>query len=162
MRSLLTGLFVGILAFSTTARAEEIGVRELAHYRLTLADFERFVRASHLIVQVTRAAPRFRDAPLFTKEVTVFGDAAMTATALATRLENDPELAVELQTAKMTPREYAVFAIVLFAARMAHGFVSAGVLRGVPPGVPTDNVAFVDAHGARIATLLEEIGVAKD
>jgi hypothetical protein len=164
MRALLTvALTSGLAASALAARGQgDIGNRELADYRLTLPAFERFLQASHLIVDVTRADARFKDAPLFTEEVAVYGDAAMTATALAVRLENDAGLAAALRTAKMTPREYAVFAITLFAARMAHGFVGAGVLRGVPPGTPTDNIAFVDAHRLRIGGLLKEMGVLKD
>jgi hypothetical protein len=162
MRLLSSIVLVALLAASAMPRAEEIGLREMAAYRLTLPEFERFVRASRSIVEVTLTDPRFRDAPLFTKEVAVFGDAALTATALAKRLEADPELAAALQKARMTAREYAMFAVVLFAARMAHGFVSTGVLRDVPAGVPADNVAFVAAHAPRIAALLKEIGVADE
>ena len=53
-------------------------------------------------------------------------------------------------------------AVVLFGARMAHGFLGSGVLNGIPSGAPTDNVAFVDAHGSTIVALLKEIGVLKD
>ncbi len=64
-----------------------------------------------------------------------------------------------MQTAKLTPREYAKFAIVLLAAHLAHGFVKAGVLQRVPAGAPTNNVEFVKAHEAEVTAVLAELGV---
>ena len=50
-------------------------------------------------------------------------------------------------------------AVAPFAARLARGFVTAGVLRRVPPGVAADNVAFVAAHDAEISGVLQALGL---
>ena len=64
------------------------------------------------------------------------------------------------QAAKITPREYAKFAIVLVGAHLAQSFVKAGVLQKVPAGAPTINVEFVNAHEAEVSAVLEQLGVA--
>lgn len=132
---------------------------QIATYRLTAPVFVQFEAASRAIAAVTHAEPRFTTAPLFTREVALLGDIQAVALGLEARLRNDPSLAPALVAAKLSPRDYAKFALVLIAARMAHGFVNAGVLRGVPPGVTADNVAFVAAHQAEVETLLEALGV---
>ena len=64
-----------------------------------------------------------------------------------------------LVSAQITAREYTKFALALIAARLAHGFVKSGVLRGVPAGVAADNVAFVDANQAAIGDVLKRLGI---
>jgi len=136
-----------------------IDAKDLAEYRLTTPVFTQFVEASRLIMAVTRNDAAFTYAPLFTKDVALSGDAPTMAAGLVARLENTPALAAALGTAKLTSREYAIFALVLFAAHLAHGFIDAGVLRGAPPGAPADNVAFVQAHQAEVTRLLTVLGV---
>jgi hypothetical protein len=136
-----------------------IDVYDLADYRLTAQVFEQFVRASNLVAEVTRREKAFADAPLFTKEVALSGDAPAAATALAARLESHPDLVAALQIAKVTPREYAKFAIALVAAHLAHEFLNAGVLKRVPSGAPAENVTFVEQHRAEIASVLETLGI---
>lgn len=153
-------LILGVLAQAAAAPVQPpIAADELAAYRLTAATLERFQQASRLIAAVTRDDPRFASAPLFTEEIAVSGDAAEMAGALDARLRSEPGLAHALETARMTSREYTRFALALIAARLAHGFVKAGVLRRVPAGVAADNVAFVDARQMEIAAILRELGI---
>ena len=121
--------------------------------------FSRFEKASRSIAVITRSDTAFVDSPLFTRDVLVLGDAAIIAKELASRLQDHPRLAAALRKAGMTAREYTKFALALFAARLAHGFVAAGVLRKVPPGVATANVAFVTQHQDEIAGVLQGLGV---
>jgi hypothetical protein len=137
----------------------EFTVKELAEYQLTASVFGRFEKASRSIAAVIRSDAAFADSPLFTRDVLVLGDAAIIAKELASRLHDHPRLAAGLREARMTAREYAKFAVALFAARLAHGFVAAGVLRKVPPGVATANVAFVTRHQDEIAGVLQDLGV---
>ena len=137
----------------------QLTVRDLAGYRLTAPVLERFDRASGLIAAATRDDPRAAANPLFTREVLVTGDVAEVAPALEARLANEPALAGALATAKISARDYTTFALALFAARLAHGFVKSGAMRFVPPGVAADNVAFVETHEAKIAALLQMLGV---
>jgi hypothetical protein len=134
-------------------------VKELADYRLTEPVFQQFERASRLIATATRQDPRFEAAPLFTREVAVSGDAPAMAAELEARLQGEPVLADALHEAKLTPRDYTKFALALFAARLAHGFVKAGVLARVPAGVAADNVEFVEVHQAQVSAILAELGV---
>jgi hypothetical protein len=140
-------------------RQTPIEVEELALYRLTPAVFTRFEIASRSIAMVTRKDPAFARDPLFTREVVVSGDAPAVATTLETRLRTHPDLARSLGAAKLSAREYTRFAIALFAARLAHGFVKAGVLRGVPDGAAAANVAFVESHEEAITALLVGLGI---
>ena len=136
-----------------------IDVYDLADYRLTPEVFEQFVQASGLIAEITRHDAAFTYAPLFTKDVALSGDAPAMAAGLVARLENHTGLADALQKARLTPREYAKFAIALLAAQLAHGFLKAGVLKRVPEGAPAINVDFVSTHEAEVTAVLGDLGV---
>jgi hypothetical protein len=149
-----------VLVVHATAGAQEpIDVRELADYRLTVPAFEQFQRASRLLAAAMRDDPRLAGTPLFTREIAVSGDAPAAAGELESRLEKEPALAGALLAAQLSAREYTKFALALIAAHLARGFLDAGVLRSVPAGVAADNVAFVAAHRAEVAGVLEELGV---
>lgn len=135
------------------------GVNELTDYRLTLPVFTQFKEASRLIANVTRDDPRFTHAPLFTKEVVLSGELQEMAIALEARLTHDPPLASALRDGGMTPHDYTKFALILFAARFAHGFVESGVLRTTFGGVAGENVKFVDAHKTQVVEVLMQMGV---
>jgi hypothetical protein len=134
-------------------------VKDVADYRLSLPVFERFDRASRLIADAARSDPGLAANPLFTREVSVLEDVAVVAPRLEARLSTEPVLIAALGTAKISARDYTTFALALFGARLAHGFVKTGAMRVVPPGVPTDNVAFIEAHSDAIAALLQVLGV---
>ncbi len=134
-------------------------VKELAEYRLTTTVFQRFVPASRGIAAALTADPRLAADPPFTREVVVSGDAAEVAPALEARLTREPALAAALSAAKISPHDYATFAIVLIGARLAHGFVKSGAIRFVPPGVAADNVAFIEANEREVAQVLQMLEV---
>jgi hypothetical protein len=143
---------------SVSAQAP-IEIYDLADYRLTTQVFEQFVQASGRIGEIARTDAAFTYAPLFSKDVALDGDAVAMASALSARLENHAGLAAALQAAKLTPREYAKFAITLVAAHLAHGFLKAGVLKRVPNGAPTNNVEFVKTHEAEVTAVLADLGI---
>ncbi len=155
-------VLVGQLVWATTALVAQqapIDVYDLADYRLTTEVFDEFVKASARVAEITRHDEAFRYAPLFTKDVALSGDAPAMAQGLAARLENHPGLAAALADAKITPREYAKFAISLVGAHLAHEFVKSGVIQKLPPGAPTINVEFVKAHEAGVNAVLADLGV---
>lgn len=149
-----------VLCLATSAAAAQppvprpIDEKELATYRLTADVLARFAHATRLIAAATRDDARFQDDPLFTEDITKTGDAPEMAAALQRRLDSEPALTTALFAADLDPREYAKFALTLFAARLAHGFVKSGVLRRVPEGVAAANVAFIAAHEKEVAALL--------
>jgi hypothetical protein len=155
-------LLVAIVAASLAAGVPlqaPLEVDELAKYRLTTGVFMRFEVASRSIAAAMRADPAFTREPLFTREIVLSDDVAAAATALETRLQAHPGLGRALRAAKLSPREYTTFALAVVAARIAHGFVKAGVLRGVPEGAAAANVAFVQAHEVEIASVLADLGI---
>lgn len=152
-------LVVGVLTHASAAVQPAFDVKELAAYRLTTPVFKQFEKASRLIADVIRKDPAFASSPLFTREILVSGDAPLMAAELETRLRTHPALAHALGTAKITAREYTRFALALLAARLAHGFVNAGVLRSVPAGVAADNVTFVEKHQVEIAAAVKALGI---
>jgi hypothetical protein len=161
-RVVITLLLIGTIAVDSgpvEAQAAAIDVYELADYRLTAEVFERFVQASGRIAAITREDPSFTYAPLFTKELALSGDAVAEAASLVTRLQNHTALAAALETATLTPREYAKFAITLIVAHLAHGFLASGVLPRVPSGAPTINVEFVKTHEADVTATLATLGI---
>lgn len=141
------------------AQSRAFDAKELAEYRLTVEVFERFVVASDGIAIVSREDQRLSDQPLFTREVSVLGDAPVMARDLEARLSGHDGLARALSAARITAREYATFALTLFGARLAHGFLSSGALRSIPKGVASDNVQFVETHLAAVTKVLQVLGV---
>jgi hypothetical protein len=152
--------FAPAIALALTVTLQQaFDAKELAAYRLTPEVFLRFQEASRGIARATRDDPRFATEPLFTREVAVSGEAQVAAATLQARLLREPALTASLQEAGITAREYTTFALTLFAARLAHGFLDVGVLRRVPAGVASDNVAFVTAHLTDILALFRELGI---
>src|SRR5262245_33700392 len=130
-RALATVLCVGAIACAAVSPVDAqapIDVYELADYRLTPEVFGRFVQASNRIAEITRDDSSFLYAPLFTKELALSGDAVSEVAGLMARLQNHAALAAALDTAKLTPREYAKFALTLIVAHLAQGFLASGVL----------------------------------
>lgn len=155
---IIVAMIVGLVTRPIAAQSP-IDVYELADYRLTTDVFERFVLANDRIVDIIDHDASFTDAPLFTKDLALSGDAVAEAAALIARLANHAGLAAALEAAKITPREYAKFAITLIAARLAYGFLNAGVLPRVPSGAPTLNVEFVKTHESDVAAALAHLGI---
>ena len=133
--------------------------KEIAAYRLSAPVFERFSHASRLIVKATHDDPRLAMDPLFTRDVSVLDDVVVAASTLDARLQKEPALQSALHASRMTPHEFTTFALTLFAARLAHGFVKSGAMRYVPDGVTKDNVAFIDTHEREVAALLQTLGL---
>jgi hypothetical protein len=155
---------VAVLGFLCTTplqahRQAALDARQLASYQLTLPVFLRFAHATRLMAAEMKTDPRFARDPLFNREVAVAGEAVEMATALQNRLDNEPTLAAALFAADISTHEYATFALALFAARLAHGFLESGAMRKVPPGVPADNVAFVREHLPAIRVALSQLGL---
>ena len=133
--------------------------KELADYRLAPEVFKRFAHATRLIATTLGSDSRFEREPLITKEILVTGDAPDMAAALQKRLDSEPALAPALFAADISSHEYAAFAIALFAAWLAHGFLKSGAMRRVPPGAAADNVAFIAAHDKQVAAVLKQLNL---
>jgi hypothetical protein len=152
------GFCLGVLpAFAAAQRPFD--QKELAAYRLTEPVYLRFAHAARLISAASRNEPRLEQAPLFTKQIAVSGDILEMAALLRARLEEEPAFRSALFAAEIDAHEFTTFALALFAARLADGFVKAHLIHVMPDGVPGGNVAFVEAHEAEIGALFAEIGV---
>jgi hypothetical protein len=157
---LLAGIWLLPVAEARPYRLQDsFNVKELAEYRLTVPVWKQFASASRLLVTAMLAEPRLAADPLFTRDVLVLDDVVAAAGRMEARLKFEPRYAAALRIASLPPREYTKFAIALFAARLAHGFVQSGALRRAPAGVPGENVAFVAAHEAEVVELLRTLGV---
>jgi hypothetical protein len=152
------GVSLAVLAVSPAAQ-QPFDQHELAAYRLADPVYRRFVHATRLIVAASRKDPRLEQAPLFTKQVMVSGDVLEGAASLHARLEQEPAFRTALFAAEIDAREYTMFALTLFAARLAHGFVKAGLIHVMPDSVAGGNVAFVEANQQEIVALFQELGV---
>ena len=138
---------------------DSFNVKELSEYRLTEPVFKQFVHASRLIVTASRENARLANEPLFTRDISVLDDVVAAAGRVEARLKFEPRYTSALRIAGLSAHEYTKFAIGLFAARMAHGFLTSGAIRGVAKGVASDNVAFVAAHEAEVVATLQSLGV---
>ena len=144
---------------AAAAAQQPFDQKELAAYRLTEPVYNRFAHAARLIAAASRTDPRLKETPLFTKQVAVSGDVSEMATIVYARVEQEPAFRNALFAAEIDAREFTAFALALFAARLAHGFVKAGLIYVMPDGVAGGNVAFVEAHQGEIGALFEELGV---
>jgi hypothetical protein len=163
-RTLASLVVIAAIAGAITPAVEAqapIDISELADYQLTAEVFERFVLATRRVEAFARDDAALIYAPLFTRDVALSGDVVAAASSLVARLENHPGLAAALEASNITPREYAKFAITLVAAHFAHGFVKAGVMRGVPPGAPSVNVEFVKTHESDVNATVASLGILK-
>jgi hypothetical protein len=148
-----------VLAVLTGAPQSTFNIKELAEYRLTVPVFRQFTHASQLIATAAREDARLAQDPLFTRDVSVLDDVVAAAERVEARLKFEPRYAAALRVAGISAHEYTKFALALFAARMAHGFLKSGAIRGVAKGVASDNVAFVAEHEREVGTTLRALGV---
>jgi hypothetical protein len=152
-------LILGLLMTPPVPLQDTFNIKELAEYRLSVPVFRQFVHASRQIVTATREDQRLAADPLFTRDVSVLDDVVTAAARVEARLKFEPRYASALRIASLSAHEYAKFALALFAARMAHGFLQSGAIRGVTKGVAADNVAFVAEHEREVAEVLQALGV---
>ena len=152
-------LTCGLLAYGPQAEHGNLDRRELTAYRLTTSVFERFRDASQQIAIVIARDAAFRAAPLFSQEIVQGGDVIEVSATLEGRLRDHPRLSQALSAAPISAREYTKFALTLVAARLALGFLESGVLKTVPAGAATENVAFVRGHRAEVDNLFSELGI---
>ena len=148
-----------LILLIVAALQSPLTVKELAEYRLSVPVFRKFEQASRLIATATRNDAMLAGNPLFTREVSVLGDVTVVAAELEARLQREPVLAAALRGSDISAREYTRFALALFAARLAHGFLKSGALRLIPAGIATDNVAFVEANLVAVGAVLHTLGV---
>jgi hypothetical protein len=147
-----------LLAFLLLSQ-DSFNIKELAEYRLTTPVFKQFVLASRLIVTAMHEEPRLGNDPLFTRDISVLDDAVTAAGRLEARLKFEPRYTSALRVASVSPHEYSKFALALFAARLAHGFLKSGAMRSVAEGAAAENVAFVTEHEQDVADILRALGV---
>jgi hypothetical protein len=158
--TVLAVLVVCVVVVSGAAEHQRpLEPRELAAYRLTPAAFAQFREASDSVARVIADDPAFVAEPLFSQEVVQGGEVAEVSARLEARLRDHRGLHAALRTAGMTPRAYTTFALTLVAARLSLGFLDAGVLKSVPAGAATENVAFVRAHRAEVDRVLQRLAI---
>lgn len=152
-------LMVVVMTGGSAGLQDAVTEKSLAEYRLDAPNFNQFQLASRLLANVTKRDPKLSMSTLFTRDVLLLEDVAVAAWDLEWGLISEPRFAAALRTAGMSPRDYTKFALALFAARLAHGFMKSGALRKIPAGAPTDNVKFVETHEKEVAATLQLLGV---
>jgi len=141
------------------AAQQPFNQKELAAYRLSEPVYLRFAHAARIIAEASRKDPRLEQAPLFTKQIAVSGDILEMAALLSARLEEEPAFRSALFAAEIDAHEFTTFALALFAARLAQGFVKAKLIYVMPDTVAGGNVAFAEAHNVEIGALFAEMGI---
>jgi hypothetical protein len=77
-------------------------------------------------------------------------------TEMEAGIRKSPPIANALQSAGMTPREYATFMMAMIQASMVAGFKKAGMLKEIPKDVNPENVKFIEAHEAELKAMQAE------
>ena len=148
-----------LVAVAQDASPARLTAGDLAAYRLTAPLFTQYRAAAAGVAAAVAADARYREAPLFTRDVVLSDDAGESAGALLRRLEADPRLAAAIMSAGLTPREFTTITLVLVGARLAHGFVESGAIRRLPAGAPAENVAFVGGHLDEVVDVLRLLDI---
>lgn len=157
----LLAIVLVITGLAPTAGAQgPFDAATLASYRLGAETFERFRAASNAVGVVLRNDAQFRAAPLFSREVALSDDVVVAARGLDARLANHPQLSAALVNARISSAEFTAFSLALIAAHLVRQFVDAGVLKAVPPGVTSDNVAFVAGRPDEVVAVLAALRIA--
>ena len=71
-------------------------------------------------------------------------------------IRKSPPIANALQTAGMSPREYATFMMAMIQASMVAGFKKAGMMKELPKDVNPENVKFIEEHEAELKAMQAE------
>ena len=81
---------------------------------------------------------------------------ANSLTEMEANIRKSPPIANALQSAGMSPREYATFMMAMIQASMVAGFKKAGMMKELPKDVNPENVKFVEAHEAELKAMQAE------
>lgn len=81
---------------------------------------------------------------------------AESLSAMEAQIRKVPPLMAGLQSASLTPREYAKFMLAALQAGMVAGLKKQGLVKEVPKQVSAENVAFMEAHEADFKALQKE------
>lgn len=75
-------------------------------------------------------------------------------------IRREPLMAKALQSAGMSPRDYAKFALAFFQAAMIHGMQKSGLVKEIPKDlqatVNLENIKFIEANQSEINALMSE------
>ena len=71
-------------------------------------------------------------------------------------IRKSPPIANALQSAGMSPREYATFMMAMIQASMVAGFKKAGMMKELPKDVNPENVKFIEEHEAELKAMQAE------
>ncbi len=84
-----------------------------------------------------------------------FGQANSLA-EMEANIRKTPAIANALQSAGMSPREYATFMMAMIQASMVAGFKKAGMIKELPKDVNPENVKFIEEHEAELKAMQAE------
>ena len=71
-------------------------------------------------------------------------------------IRKSPPIANALQSAGISPREYATFMMAMIQASMVAGFKKAGMMKELPKDVNPENVKFIEEHEAELKAMQAE------
>ena len=74
---------------------------------------------------------------------------------MAAEIQKEPRMTAALQSAGLTPREYAKFMLAILQAGFAAGMQKAGLLKTVPEGTNPANIKWVNDHEAELKAMQE-------
>jgi len=97
-------------------------------------------------------------------EETVFGGADAgkgdSLDAIEAEIKSHPVAAAALNSAGVSPREYARFMMSAVMAGLVAGFQQSGVMKELPKelqGIPAENIKFMQEHGAELEQMQKEL-----
>ena len=146
--------FVGALAFLVTlalapvpqSRQEDDAA--LMNHRLTLDLLRKAIAFDRALLTLIDKDPALMKA--------MDGNTTPGIDASSKALEDVPQFGATLKASGLTGRDYLLTQIALMSATMTRDMMAKGIVKEMPPGMPTHNIEFLKTNAAEVEKLEAE------
>jgi hypothetical protein len=152
---LIAAISLSAGAAQKTRGATDADEREVATFRLSMDNLNKFGNASAALMKMTQSDPSLRKQ----MEEEQKGKNLQEETAA---LERHPAVVAAIRSAGLAPREYIVMTASIISTAMVVGMKKQGMIKELPPIVSAENAAFVDQNYEKISAMLKKMQDARD
>ena len=127
---------------------------EIKNFRLNMARLEQYTAASKALAAYAKENPSVQ-------ESSQNGQDAKTISDVVKRVEKYPGAVAAIQTAGLSPREFAVMGLTLFTVGMMVALKKQGNIKAIPATVLPENVAFFEQNYDKIESVVKAMQAAQ-
>ncbi len=124
---------------------------ELASFRLNMDKVNRYADATKAMVQYSKEHKE----PENSDSTKTESDDSQTISGMVRRMERNPIMIKMIQSAGLTPRDYALTSLTLITVGMAVSFKRAGTVKEIPDSISPENASFVEQNYDRIESTMK-------